>query len=123
MKINLQDGHIDAYNFKLTSGSFTLSNEHLSPSDGNMRKWYGSDGTSSSPNNKGNIIFKAEYTDPYTDSKCGFAITSRGHFYAEAGKIANWNIGTNSLITDAGLGETNSFHMYADGQGSGTIGT
>jgi hypothetical protein len=113
MKIDLQEGVIDAYNFKLTSGNFTLSNEHLSPSSGNMRNWYGLDGTESNPNEKGNIIFKAGDVD----NSDRFAITSGGHFYAEAGKIANWNIMGFKLIGDPtasiNIGNETSGAQYA----------
>ena len=78
-----------------------------------MRSWYGNDDI----NDKGSIIFKAGDEE----NQDRFAITNAGHFYAEAGKIANWNIGKNYLITDTALGTLNSFHMYSNGGGSGEI--
>jgi hypothetical protein len=112
MKIDLTKGSIDAYNFKLTSGNFVLSNKHISPKENSLRNWYGLDSTEEESNPKGDIIFKA--------GNDKFAITNGGHFYAEAGRIANWNIGTNSL-TVGSIGLENSFCLYANGSGVGTI--
>jgi hypothetical protein len=63
---------------------------------------------------KGNIIFKSGAANN------NFAITNGGYFFAEAGRIANWNIGTNSL-TVGSIGTNNSFCLYANGSGAGTI--
>lgn len=83
MRIDLDDGHIDAYDFKLTSGLFSLSNEHLAPlnSESALKTWYNSTSIDAT---KGSIIFKAGDN---------FAITQNGYLFAKAGTIGSITIG------------------------------
>jgi hypothetical protein len=108
MLINLSTGQISADAFTLYTESFKLSSSHITaPTEGDLQKWYGNEPTEETPNPKGNIIF---------NSNNKFAITDAGHFYAEAGKIANWNVG-NNYLTAGELGKAYSFHMYSNKYG------
>ena len=108
MKIDLTDGYIDAYNFKLTSGNFILSNANIEITDieSKLYKWYNEEAT-------GAIIFKDESND--------FALTDTGQIFLQAGRIGDWKITSGSLIAGNGLGEDTSFHMYSHEGVEGTI--
>jgi hypothetical protein len=91
MLIDLKNGYIDAYNFKLTTGSFKLSSNHIKigeSSNNDLKTWYGVDWTIDSSNEKGKIIFNANDL---------FAITDAGHFYAINGSIGGWNVDSNGI--------------------------
>lgn len=116
MAIDLQEGHIDAYNFKLTSGSFILDSTGQNNYKIIDTVW----------NNISDVILGVNKK---------FALTKDGDLYASnvnlsgvidaqaGGSIGGWEIGNNHLITkNYGLGAPSSFHMYSNVNGiQGTI--
>ena len=109
MHINLSNGHIDSYNFTLTSGNFILSSQAQSgfAENNSFTAW---ETSLSSLTPIPQIIF---------NSNNKFAITDQGQFFAIYGKIANWNVGANYLKTDALLGTYDSLHLYSNEDGVG----
>jgi hypothetical protein len=80
MKIDLSNGHIDAYNFKLTSEKFELNNTPFNYTIGMgvNQIVLGDEATNDFDKNAGGVIFGANNN---------FAITENGYVYAKAGKI------------------------------------
>ena len=106
MAIDLQNGHIDAYNFKLTSGEFTLSNAHISPSGVDMMDWYDDHVPTPEDKNeeKGKIIFKAN--DLFAVTNNGYLFAKDGYFTgiirALGGTVGGWYIETDYLQSTLG---------------------
>lgn len=124
MAIDLQQGHIDAYNFKLKSYGIQMNsnptngNKYIYIGDPNKHLFYGLNSAG-----QGEFAIKANNFSLDTAGN----VEMNGTIYARAGRIGcdankagGWSINNNSITTGT-LGNDGSFHMYSTGTVSAKI--
>ena len=118
MAIDLQQGHIDAYNFKLKSYGIQMNsnptngNKYIYIGDSDKHLFYGLNSSG-----QGEFSIKANNFSVDTAGN----VEMNGTIYARAGRIGcdankngGWTINNNSITTGT-LGSNGSFHMYSSG--------
>lgn len=126
MAIDLQQGHIDAYNFKLKSYGIQMNSNpdngdrYIYIGDSDKHLFYGLNSSG-----QGEFAIKASNFNLDTAGN----VEMSGTIYARAGRIGcdanksgGWTINANSIYTaDKNLGEDGSFYMYSAGTQSSSI--